>query len=182
MSVFDNVYCTGKFGPLGDEASHDMIVVGKIKEYAKNDMIHYFAASPPDYRATYTGSGLPFANQSQAFDNSPNIGAVKLIDNTFEIKLMYPNSYYVGLGTVYVPPSVFIKYVNIEGVERTFVVRVSDGIPYRTLTYPSSRKNAMFYKDGWQMPVRTQEQILRDSDYPPKNMMPTNHWGLKPPL
>lgn len=182
MSIFDNVYCSGKFGPLDEQASHDLIVVGKVKEQVKDDIIHYFAASPPDHRSTYTGSGLPFANQSQAFDNSPNIGAVKLMDNTFEIKLMYPNSYYVGLGTVYIPPTIFIKYINIEGTERTFAIKVSHGIPYRTLTYPQNRKDPGFYKDGWAMPVRTQEQILRDSDYPVKNEMPSNHWGLKPPL
>jgi hypothetical protein len=54
------------------------------------------------------------------------------------------------------------------------------------LSYPMQntlpRKDAMFYKYGWLMPVRTQEQILRDSAYPDENKMASNFWGLKPPL
>lgn len=187
MKVFDNVYCTGKFASLDDAEQMDLVVVGRVKEPVRNDIIYYFAAAPPDYRATYTGSGLPFANQSQAFDGSPNIGSVKLIDNNFEIKMMYPNAYYIGLGTVYVPPTVYIRYTNIEGKERTLGIKVSNGIPYRTLTYPNNngtipRKDALFYEFGWLMPVRSQEQILRQSAYPDTNEMPVNHWGMKPPL
>lgn len=187
MVVFDDIYCTGQFLSLDTTSQYDLVMVGNVKEQVKEDMIHYFAASPPDYRATYTGSGLPFANQNQAFYNSPNIGYVKLIDGSFEIKLMYPNSYYVGLGTVIVPPTVFLRYENIEGKKKTIGIKVSQGIPYRTLTYPNNnntipRKDAMFYKDGWMMPVRSQEQVLRDSAYPSTNEVPANHWGLKPPL
>ena len=37
-----------------------------------------------------------------------------------------------------------------------------------------------FDKEG--LPIRTQEQILRDSGYPKDNRVPDNFWGLKPPL
>lgn len=179
---FDTVYCTGQIAPLVDDALHDYVVVGRVKESVKDDMVYYVAACPPDYRATYTGSGLPFANQPQAFDQSPNQGSVKLIDGTFEIRLMFPNSYYVGLGTVMVPPTLFLRYTSLDGKDRTVSITLSNGIPYRTLTYPSTRKNAMFYQGGWELPVRTQEKVLRDSGYPSMNAMPQNHWGLKPPL
>lgn len=179
---FDTVYCKGEFAPLVDDSLHDFVVVGTVKEQVTDDVIHYIAACPPDYRATYTGSGLPFANQPQAFQGSPNQGSVKLIDGTFEIRLMFPNSYYIGLGTVLVPPTLFIRYVSNEGKDRSVSVNLSEGIPYRTLTYPSGRKDATFYKGGWEMPVRTQEKVLRDSGYPSKNVVPPNHWGLKPPL
>ena len=54
------------------------------------------------------------------------------------------------------------------------------------LTYPQtpitiSRESPKFYDGGFQMPIRTQEQILRDSAYPSNNKMPKNFWGLKPP-
>ena len=53
---------------------------------SENNIIYYSAANPPDYRATYTGSGLPFANQHIAFENSPNKGKSDLLDGNFEIK------------------------------------------------------------------------------------------------
>ena len=31
-----------------------------------------------------------------------------------------------------------------------------------------------------QLPIRGQEQILRDRGYPDVNVMPKNFWGLKP--
>ena len=40
----------------------------------------------------------------------------------------------------------------------------------------------MFYHCGNSLPVRTQEQVLRDSGYPEDNRMPDNFWGLKPPM
>lgn len=182
---FDTVFCTGEYYPINDD-QYDMTIVGTIKEPVKGNTIYYFASNPPDYRATYTGSGLPFANQNMAYENSPNKGKTQLIDNSFEIKLMYPNSYYVGLGTVLVPPTVFVEYFNTSGEKRNVSIKLSDGIPYRMLTYPMSftlpRKDAMFYNNHHHLPVRTQEQVLRDSAYPSVNRMPDNFWGLKPAL
>lgn len=182
---FENVFCAGII--MTSDSSKDIIVQGIIRENVDNNEIYYIASAPPDYRATYTGSGLPFATQEQAFDNSPNFGKVVLTDNTFDIRLMFPNSYYVGLGTVIVPPTLYIQYVSaITKEKRNITIKLSDGIPYRMLSYPiehtRARTDAMFYKDGWEMPVRTQEQILRDSGYPSVNKMHSNFWGLKPPL
>lgn len=185
LTRFKEGYCSGEVRSDVLDGM-DITVVGKISERIQPNLVRYVAASPPDYRATYTGSGLPFANQEQAFYNSPNIGHANVVDGTFEIKLMYPNSYYVGLGTVLVPPSLMVFYVDQEGNEKEVTIKISEGIPYRTLTYPITKKaprdSAMFYSSGWSLPVRTQEQVLRDSGYPSTNVMPDNHWGLKPPL
>lgn len=182
---FENVFCKGVI--VTYDFSKDIKVQGVIRELVENNELYYIAAAPPDYRATYTGSGLPFANQDQAFDNSPNFGKVAMTDNTFNIQLMFPNSYYVGLGTVIVPPTLYIQYISAITKEvRNITIKLSDGIPYRMLSYPMeytrARTDAMFYKDGWDMPVRTQEQILRDSAYPSVNRMHPNFWGLKPPM
>lgn len=181
---FTHVFCDGEIYDVGN--NKDMVLYGKLKEAVKNNVIYYYAANPPDYRATYTGSGLPFANHQQAFENTPNKGKVNVVNDTFEIQLMYPNSYYVGLGTVLIPPTVFIEYETRQGHTRVIDIKLSDGIPYRLLTYPMqytmARKDAMFYSHGWKLPVRTQEQVLRDSAYPQFNKMYSNFWGLKPPL
>lgn len=189
MSVtFESAYCYGTVEP--GEYDKQLVVKGRINEYIKNDKLYYLAACPPDYRATFSGSGLPFASQVQAFQNTPNKGYVKLpgYGSEFEIKIMTPNAYYVGLGTVYVPPTLYLEYVNQYGVKRNISVKLSDGIPYRSLTHPgpgqktAPRANPMFYSTQFELPVRSQEQILRDSAYPDKNQMDSNFWGLKPPL
>ena len=65
-------------------------------------------------------------------------------------------------------------------------IQIDEGIPFRTLTYPSPpsqnpRTSPMFYHcHRNQLPIRGQETILRDSGYPEVNEMPSNFWGLKP--
>ena len=197
MSVsFSQLYCSGE---VVDKGPKDMVVKGRINDRVVGGVIHYVAAAPPDYRATFTGSGLPFANAEMAFSQTPNRGVVKLgLNNSFEIKLAYPNAYYAGLGTVYVPPTLYISYkaMNFEKTvfnDREVAIKVSEGIPYRFLTYPGwntkARKDAGFYAGvsgekevGWDMPVRTQEQILRDSAYPMKNIMDEGYWGVRPAI
>lgn len=164
----------------------EVIVTGRIFDRVNGNRIHYFAASPADKRMSFTGSGLPFANAKQAFDGSPNKGIVVVgIDNSFEIKLMMPNSYYASLGTVLIPPTLYIYFDNgIE--ERKISIKLSDGIPFRMGTYPNGltmpRRDAQFYSSMWDLPVRTQEDILRSSAYPLKNKMDENFWGFKPPV
>ena len=165
----------------------DMTLVGHINDDVSDYNLFYIAASPADHRATYTGSGLPFANQLQAFDSTPNKGVVPInpIDHSFQIDFMIPNSYMVGLGSVTIPPTLYIHYVDGEKRLKEVSIQVSNGIPYRMLTYPMSprsRDGPEFYDSQFYLPVRSQEQILLDSGYPKTNWMPVNHWGLKPPL
>lgn len=183
-NFFSLQHCEGSVVHINQ---YDIIVTGKIQDDVKSDCeVIYIAAAPPDFRASFTGSGLPFHTQRQAFDNTPNKGILKLDGNNgFRLQVRYPNSYYAGLGTVIVPPSVYVIYKNKSGVENTIKIPVSKGIPYRLLTYPmqftQAREDAMFYSGGWEMPVRTQEQILRDSAYPAVNSMASDFWGGKPP-
>lgn len=144
-------------------------------------VVEYIAAAPAERRATFTGSGLPFASPRQAFERTPNRGVARVgPGGTVMLQLLYPNAYYVGLGTAYVPPVVHVSYtVAGAGVRET--VAVGGGLPFRTLTYPGTRSSCMFY-DNWNLPVRTQEQILRSSAYPEARATPANFWGLKPPV
>lgn len=165
----------------------NMITIkGTIYDNVKGQTLEYYAAAPPDFRATYTGSGLPFANPQMAFDGSPNIGVVELSPgNNFTLNILYPNSYYIGLGTVIIPPTVYISYYSLTSQEKKIVpIQISKGIPYRLLTYPmqytKARKDATFYAGGFELPVRSQEQILRDSAYPSRNEMSSDFWGLRP--
>lgn len=181
---FKSEGCNGKILYKG---RNDIKIIGRIEDHLSDKRVFYIAAAPADHRATYTGSGLPFANQLQAFEGTPNVGVAEVNehDNSFEIELMTPNSYIVGLGSVVVPPTLYLEYLDGDRKIRRTSIKVSNGIPYRMLTYPMvprPRAGADFYDSQFYLPVRSQEQILLDSGYPRINVMPENHWGLKPPL
>lgn len=180
---FETLFCTGKINKI---TNNDITVIGEIKDYVKDGQIYYIAASPADHHASYAGSGLPFYNQIQAFDNTPNKGSIKLdSNNTFKIDLILPNSYMVGLGSVIIPPTMYIKYINKNNIKKIINIKLSEGIPFRHLTYPSGSKpraNVTFYDSQFNLPIRGQEQILIDSQYPKTNETPNNYWGLKPPM
>lgn len=174
-----------------EETTDDFVKVqGKVREEPDGNRLYYFAASPPDRRQSFSGSGLPFMNADQAFDGTPNVGALSVASGgRFDIDILCPNAYYVGLGTQYVPPTLHVWYTK-NGFRKDAAIKVNNGIPFRTLTYPTlptrPRDGPMFYKPVETL-ARTQEQILRDSAYPSKHAikteyaMPYNFWGLRPP-
>ena len=181
---FKETYCQGEI--RFEKMYHDVTVEGVILEGTLNNEIDYLAASHADRRATFTGSGLPFHNEKQAFENTSNRGKVKLIGNAFKFDILFPNSFYVELGRKMIPPTVFIQYHTLDGVKRVVSIKLSDPIPYRMLEYPRHftipRNGATFYHAHHNLPVRTQEQVLLDSGYPMKNIMEYDFWGLKPAL
>lgn len=183
--LFENAFLTLNMLSEEDKNNeYDIVVNGVVNELVDDNELHYIAAAPADHRYSFHGSGLPFANPVQAFMHTQNKGTVSVgPDGSFTIKLRHPNSYYVGLGSKLVPPTITISY-HVSGERRVTDVEIAKAIPYRVLTYPRSetyvRNNPMFYKGTDTLPIRTQEQILRDSGYPVKNEMPENFWGLKP--
>jgi len=160
---------------------HDLILNVKLAEKVDGQVLHYYAANPPDYRTSYSGSGLPFANYEQAYENTTNYGSVEVKNNgDATIKMRFPNSYYINLGNYIVHPNVKITY-NINNVEKEINVKLSDGLPYRSLTHPFIRNSSNFYGHGWSLPVLSQENILKNSAYPSMNTHYDNFWGMKPP-
>lgn len=182
---FEQAFCMGEVMETPNHS--DLTVNVTITEPIDDGIVRFLAASPPDYRYNYSGSALPWANPTQAFQNTPNKGTVGEISgngNMFSIKLLYPNSYYVGLGTVLVPPMLSLFYTS-GGEEKTKNIQIADSIPYRYLTYPKSSTynrttGPTFYDGTSTLPIRTQEQILISARYPPKNKTPEDFWGLKP--
>ena len=147
--------------------------------------ISYVAASPPDRHTSFTGSGLPFPSAAHAFLGRPNRGEVDVAwDGSFSLTCDMPNSYYTHLGSVHVGPRVYL-FVDSVGShhENMLTVPISDGIPYRKLTYPNERRNANFYNSYNLLPIRGQEEILRSSEYPgPFEKEDDLFWGLRPPF
>ena len=159
-----------------------VVFTGQIKDYVKGGKLTYAASAPADRRASYTGSGLPFPNASQAFDHTPNVGTVATdVNGRFTIQLpKMPNAYYTTLGSVYVPPTIYLTWNNGQ-VSKDRSVQLSEGIPYRKLTYPWQRNDASFYGSMWSLPVRSQEQVFRSSIYPSEKEY-EKFWGMRPPV
>ena len=165
----------------GANNTHDVVLHIESSVKIDDNKVYYSAASSPDFRTSLTGSSLPFFNEEQAFDNSKNVGFVVLDDNNKSIiKINYPNGYYINLGNTYVKPHVKLWFSK-DSQKHESIVKLSDGIPYRSLTHPYKRKDATFYGTLWELPVRSQEQILRDSGFPKTDTHYEQFWGLKPP-
>jgi hypothetical protein len=164
-----------------DDSPYDISLGIKSLVKIDNNEIRYIAANPPDYITSFSGSALPFHNEEQAFDDTPNIGSVMLSDtNEAVINVFYPNSYYDELGNVLVKPHIKL-FFNVNNTLKQVDVKLSEGIPYRSLTYPIHRSSCMFYDTLDSLPIRSQNDILRSSGYPDEDIHYTNFWGYRPP-
>jgi hypothetical protein len=162
------------FSPCGKHVR----VSGVVLDHVSDGEIVYIAANPANRIYSYSGSGLPYANEEQAFQNTPNKGSITLNNKMLSLKLLTPNAYYKDLGSVYVPPSVFIMY-KINDKTVTVSIPLSKAIPYRTLTYPVQRTSATFYHT--KLPIRTQYDILLSAEYPSDLKYDQHdHWNLRP--
>lgn len=182
---FNQSFCSGELYFLDNVTEPKVTIKGKVSEGVNlnnNPRITYWAANPAQ-RGISPASGYPYANAEQAFDRSPNIGKVPIVNGEFEISIIYPSAYYAGLGSVLVPPSIHIK---VEGSEEHYAaIRLGEEVPFRTLSYPSNasrnaRDSPLFYYNP-NLPIRGQEAILRSSAYPSHYHTPNNFWGHRPP-
>ena len=87
----------------------------------------------------------------------------------------------MGLGSVLVEPCVHIKVCEDGKSGEVETIKLGNGIPFRSLTYPpiqkdtAPRKNPMFYAGRQNLPMRTQEEILELQGFPEENNMPKNY-------
>lgn len=177
-AIFANCQLNIKYNSNGD-----FLIEGKTD--IPSSFVKYWAASPPTYSLSFAGSGLPYPNQEVAFEKTPNQGIAKVEDGKFQFPLEYPNSYYDNMLKVYVDPQVNFVFCDKNGkdIGEIHIANLGNGIPFRSLTWPMKRDwniGPMFYCNN-NLPVRTQEQILRASGYPAINKEPDNFWGTIPP-
>ena len=182
QKLFDKDLCQGAINFSGKS---DIVIQGNLKGVAGPTKVFFWAAAPPTYNTGFSGSGMPYPDPSVAFDRTPNKGVVDTMDGRFTINMKYPNAYYIGLGSLYVPPHVNFKVCQQGVPDKYFSVEIDGGIPFRLLTWPAPpskkpRTQAMFYYEP-EKGARSQEAILRASAYPSVNAMPDNFWGERPP-
>lgn len=163
------------------EGSGDYVIKGTIRTRTNNAKLMFWAANPATRGYSFTGSGIPYPSPEVAFENTPNRGLVNINNGFFEFKVHFPNAFYVGLGSKYVQPTVFVRICEEGSDGAVNTIPLGNGIPFRMITYPDSYKQnrATFYDGRDALPMRTQEQILRESGYPSDKpyKMPDNFWG-----
>tara|TARA_B100001123_G_C14989099_1_gene898846 strand:+ start:127 stop:774 length:648 start_codon:yes stop_codon:yes gene_type:complete len=164
----------------------DIVLYGNVKpeffeSFSKYKInLKYWAANSPDSHCSFSGSGLPFPNETIAYENTKNQGSLPIVDLNFSLNMLKPNSYYTNQGKVLVKPHVNIMFMTGDNkpLGTIYKIDIDNYIPYRTLSM--ERKNVMFYHNAL-LPIRTQEEIIRDSAYPEQTMKEhKNFWGLKP--
>jgi hypothetical protein len=144
---------------------------------------------------------MPFANMRQALERTPSRGfAEPQLDGTYVAQFSLPNAYYAGLGARLVPPSLHVAYRTSEPERKVRGrVQVSEPVPFRNGA-PQLRQalaardgGAAFYAAGPRASeVRSQERVLRDSEYPvarhgdyvrlPSPRDAQQFWGARPPV
>lgn len=163
-----------------------LVVTGRLlRKPDLNTVVRYAAASPADHNGCFSGSGLPFTSEAQAFDTTPNKGVLEVgVDGEYSVQLLLPNSYYRRLGSDLVAPTLYVAY-RCDGQDVTLSTVICPSIPFRTLTYPAARHDVMFYDRGSHdllnpdRDARTQERMLRESGYPA--VQASDFWGLVTP-
>ena len=163
-------------GYLGEDI-HKISITDKV-------VVKYWAASPPTYTTSYSGSALPFPNKEVAFENTFNQGIIHINNGKFTINIQYPNSYYDNMGNLYVPPQINFKVcdLNNKDVSKIYTINLGNGVPFRSLTYPEllKRNPGPDFYENFNLLPRTQAQIISNNSYPSKNKEPTNFWGTLP--
>jgi hypothetical protein len=180
--LFNHELCSGT---LSYHGSGDLIIKGQLKDSMMSCKLFFWAAAPPTLGISFSGSGMPYPDASVAYDRTPNRGIVDVKNGQFTIHMKYPNAYYIGLGSLYVPPHVNFKLCQEGQADSYMSIQIDDGIPFRTLTYPAPpskkpRTSPLFYHEP-EYGARSQEDILRVSAYPATNTTPDNFWGKRPP-
>ena len=74
-------------GVVLDAGQGEFVVRGKVETISNSATIMFWAANPPTYCTSYSGSGLPYPNADIAYENTPNRGAVKSNNGEFELTL-----------------------------------------------------------------------------------------------
>lgn len=187
INYFNNLY---KCKDIVKKSDGEFNIILNIDKPDSTKII-YWAANPPNYNSSYTGSGIPFANPNIAFENSPNIGSGYIKNKLLEINIYYPNSFYASYGTKYIGPVLFYKICNdneldkltikSNNVNEIKIIDLKNSIPFRNCNYSYKTINGPSFYQNHNKKLRTQEEILRDSHYPYKNITPNNFWGNKIP-
>lgn len=179
-----------------------ILVTGNIDRFAGSpQQIQWLAPKGIHRGMSFAGSGLPYHNADQAFENTQNKGLINSPDGSFVIEMStFPSAYYTGLGSTYVPPVLMLETVKAGSSDkfRTHVFLCPEGVPYRWIagSPPGPRAapvegqvgRSMFYNGREELPLfQNQEALCRHKGYPSDQTAYTlpdridmNPWSVTP--
>jgi hypothetical protein len=139
---------------------YEATVTGQALPLPDNRKIEWIAASPPDRRTSFSGSGIPFASEEQAFGGAAQRGVADVSETGhFSVTVMAPNSYHVRSSEAPLAPRLFVFW-EAECASHKMAIPIPDAsVPGRSLRDPVTELDVS-YPD-----VQTQERYLRSSAY-----------------
>lgn len=179
---FRTVQGEGVIAEVRRDVNGRIIIDGKLtKTLGLNQSIRWMAPNGIHRTFSFNGSGLPYHDADQAFENTPNKGLIESNDGSFRILMeQMPSAYYTGLGSIYVPPVVMLETTlsnNTANGYRTSIFLAPLGVPYRwTAGSPPGPRTeqgndengrAMYYFGREELGLfQNQEQQMRFKGYP----------------
>ena len=119
--LFNKDACEGSISYRG---KGDLVIQGKLKNVSAMSKLFFWAAAPPTYGTSFSGSGMPYNDPLTAYDRTPNKGVIDVQNGNFTINMKYPNAYYIGLGSVYIPPHINFKVSDTGKDDTYFTVQI----------------------------------------------------------
>jgi len=118
-------------------ADRTVALSGRVAYASRYAHVEILAPCPIDRRASYSGSGLPFASVAMAMEGTPNYVELPAdADGAFSVVFKYPNSYLSDDACTKIPPSIFVVLTLPDEAADQIVVRLEmpDDLPVRTIT------------------------------------------------
>eukprot|EP00798_Chlamydomonas_sp_ICE-L_P019606 gene19606-26289_t len=127
----DERYTTGVIQGRKLQKKWDIVLNLSIDEDVDEIIVEYLAASPPDYRQSFSGSGLPHSSIFQAYSSTPNTGVVHVENGNLALRLLNPNAYY-DEKMMRVDPHVLLRFRS-NGLLRTVDIKLGPSVPSRDI-------------------------------------------------
>jgi len=135
MNLVSRFQDTHMSGEILSSDSINFVVRGKVHSGPCN--VRFWAASPPDLRQSYSGSGLPFPSPEVAFDNTTNRGTAKCDEHGhFQFSVVKPNGYYIQQGKKLIGSQVKLTLGDSQDVK---ILQLGAPIANRSLKHLEGR-------------------------------------------
>jgi len=136
--------------------TRDLIIKGTLKNPSSYKKKIIVSPNPPDIRASYSGTALPFPCEEIALENSKNFFEIK-DDGVIDVKFIYPNSFYSVDGYKKIISPIILMIDDIK-----IIHELIDFCPLKTLR-DRVRGNPSFYAlKEILLPVATAENTMNN--------------------
>lgn len=144
--------CKGQMKP-------PLSALGRIQDI----YVQYWAPNKRPVNYSYCANFLPWENEVIAYQDTPNSGAVKVIDGKFQFSVESPNGYYTDMGVKLQPPQMKFRFVDRHGskISKIYTVKIPGQEMYdKSLSRANAYRNLInneniVYGDSYNLGVCT---------------------------